>query len=77
MIQVGDFGYFPDHHDGPRFLGGAFSVDWRDRTHGSDWWPNEMPDDSDVARHGTDRLDILIAHDAPAGLDLGNGCRAS
>ena len=139
VIQVGDFGYFPDHHDGPRFLtavdtacsrhgvelwfidgnhddhfaltehrerdtpvaltdhvtymprgarvalggltfgflGGAFSVDWRDRTHGIDWWPNEMPDDSDVARHGTDRLDILIAHDAPAGLDLGNGCRAS
>lgn len=132
VIQVGDFGYFPDLSDGPRFLtavdsacarhgvelwfidgnhddhfalaqhreveapvaltdhvsyvpraarvtlggltfgflGGAFSVDWRDRTHGIDWWPSETPDRSDLARLGTERLDILITHDAPAGVDL-------
>lgn len=132
VIQVGDFGFFPDHPEGPRFLtaldaacsregvevwfidgnhddhtalaehrerdtlialtehvtyiprgarvvlggltfgflGGAFSVDWRDRTHGIDWWPNELPDHSDVARLGAHELDVLIAHDAPAGIDL-------
>ena len=132
IIQVGDFGYFPDHPDGPRFLtsvdtacalsgvelwfidgnhddhfalaehreggtpialtdrvtyiprgarlvlggltfgflGGAFSVDWRDRTHGIDWWPTEKTDHSDVSRLGGDNLDVLIAHDAPAGVDL-------
>ena len=132
VIQIGDFGYFPNHSDGPRFLnavdsacarhgvefwfidgnhddhsslaehrdnaapvaltdhvtyiprvtrinlgglkfgflGGAFSVDWRDHTHGIDWWPNEMTDSSDVARLGAEPLDVLIAHDAPAGLDL-------
>lgn len=132
IIQVGDFGYLPDHQEGPRFLtavdtafalngvelwfidgnhddhfalaehregdtpfalsdqvtyiprgarltlgglrfgflGGAFSVDWRDRTHGIDWWPNEKTDHSDVARLGGDDLDVLIAHDAPAGVDL-------
>lgn len=55
------------------FLGGAFSVDWRDRTHGIDWWPNETPDHSDLARLGTGRLDVLITHDAPAGIDLASG----
>lgn len=132
IIQVGDFGYFPDLPGGPRFLtavdtacavngvalwfidgnhddhfalaehrdqgepvaltdhvtyiprgtritlggqtfgflGGAFSVDWRDRTHGIDWWPNEATDHSDVERLGNGRLDVLIAHDAPAGLDF-------
>ena len=132
IIQVGDFGYFPDHRDGPRFLsavdqacaangvelwfidgnhddhtslaelehghipvnvtehvtylprgtrlhlggrtfgflGGAFSVDWRDRTAGIDWWHHEVTDTDDVARLGTERLNVLITHDAPAGVDL-------
>lgn len=132
IIQVGDFGYFPDRPRGPRFLsavdtacrdngvvlwfidgnhddhfalaqhreieapvaltdrvayiprgarmtlgdrvvgflGGAFSVDWRDRTYGLDWWPNERTDHVDVARLGEDRLDILITHDAPAGIEF-------
>ena len=52
------------------FLGGAFSVDWRDRRHGIDWWPNEKTDHSDVARLGTGYLDVLLTHDAPAGVDL-------
>ena len=132
IIQVGDFGYFPNFPDGPGFLadanaacatngvelwfvdgnhddhdalaqfrqadtlvrltdhvayiprgarlrlggvrfgflGGAFSVDWRDRTTGIDWWPSETTDLSDVARLGDDDLDVLISHDAPTGLDL-------
>ena len=132
IIQVGDFGYLPDHRDGPRFLstvdracaangvelcfidgnhddhtsltelehghvpvrvaehitylprgtrlglggctfgfpGGAFSVDWRDRTAGIDWWPHEVTDSDDVARLGKEPLDVLIAHDAPACVDL-------
>ena len=132
IIQVGDFGYFPDHRDGPRFisavdqacaangvevwfidgnhddhtslaelehghipvdvaehvtylprgtrlhvggcrfgfLGGAFSVDWRDRTAGIDWWHHEVTDTDDAARLGTERLDVLITHDAPAGVEL-------
>jgi len=132
IIQVGDFGYFPDHPGGPRFLtavdtacavngvelwfidgnhddhtaladhresdtpvaltdhvtyiprgarialggrmfgflGGAFSVDWRGRTHGIDWWPNEMTDHADVDRLGGDQLDVLITHEAPAGIDF-------
>lgn len=135
VIQVGDFGYFPNHPEGLRFLtavetacarhgvelwfidgnhddhsalaelrenetpvaltdyvtyiprgarislggskfgflGGAFSVDWRDRTHGIDWWPNEMTDHSDVERLGDEPLDVLVAHEAPAGLDLAAG----
>ncbi len=52
------------------FFGGAFSVDRRDRTHGIDWWPNEKTDHSDLARLGGDNLAFLIAHDAPAGVDL-------
>lgn len=52
------------------FLGGAFSVDWRDRTHGVDWWSNERTDHADAARLGEDRLDILIAHEAPAGIEF-------
>ena len=132
IIQVGDFGYFPEHRDGPRFLsmidraceangvellfidgnhddhtslaelehghvpihvaehvtylprgtrlhlggcalgflGGAFSVDWRDRTAGIDWWHHEVTDTDDVTRLGTERLDVLIAHDAPSGVGL-------
>src|SRR4051812_11791514 len=33
---------------GVRFgaLGGAFSVDWRQRTPGADWWPQEVPTDA-------------------------------
>ncbi len=132
IIQVGDFGYFPAHRDGPRFLtavedacaaqgvelwfidgnhddhaslgnlrhrqlpiaisdhvtymprgsrrglggatfgflGGAFSVDWRGRVPGRDWWPNETTELGDIERLGPDPLDVLIAHDAPAGVHL-------
>ena len=132
IIQVGDFGYFPDHPGGPRFLtaldgaceingvelwfidgnhddhtslaeldhghepanisehvtylprgtrlnvggcrfgflGGAFSIDWRDRTPGIDWWQHEVTDVDDLARLGDDGLDVLITHDSPEGINL-------
>jgi predicted phosphodiesterase len=52
------------------FLGGAFSVDWRYRTEGRTWWPGETIEPADVERLGTDPLDVLVTHDAPAGIDL-------
>ena len=57
------------------FLGGAFSVDWRDRTVGRDWWPNEVVDPSDVERLGAEPLDVLVTHDAPDGVHLHSGWR--
>ena len=52
------------------FLSGTFSVDWRDRTHGIDWWPSETTGADDVERLGGEPLDVLVTHDAPAGIDL-------
>jgi predicted phosphodiesterase len=57
---------------GVRFgaLGGAFSIDWRDRTPGTSWWPDEVTVAGDVARLGQEPLDILLTHEAPAGVPL-------
>lgn len=52
------------------FLGGAFSVDWRYRTEGRTWWPQETIEPADVARLGAGPLDVLVTHDAPDGVDL-------
>ncbi len=57
------------------FLGGAFSVDWRDRRIGQDWWPTEAIDRSDVERIGTAALDVLVTHDAPGGVHFHSGWR--
>ena len=57
------------------FLGGAFSVDWRDRVLGRDWWPNEITNSADVDRLGPGPLDVLITHDAPAGINLSSPWR--
>ena len=51
-------------------MGGAFSVDWRYRTPGRNWWPDETIDEADVDRLGGAPLDVLVTHDAPAGIDL-------
>lgn len=52
-------------------LGGAFSVDYEHRTEGKDWWPNEEPTRQDAQALITGSpLDILITHDAPAGVPL-------
>jgi hypothetical protein len=53
------------------FLGGARSVDWPYRTEGKDWWEHlEEVREADVETLGTDRLDVLISHEAPTGVDL-------
>lgn len=58
--------------NGVRFgaLGGAFSIDWRDRTPRKSWWPEEVTTMADVDALGTAPLDVLVAHDAPAGVPL-------
>lgn len=57
---------------GVRFgaLGGAFSIDWRDRVPGTSWWPEEVTTDSDVELLGSAPLDVLVSHEAPAGIPL-------
>jgi hypothetical protein len=52
-------------------LGGAFSVDWRHRQTGRDWWPEaEEVRPEDVEKLGSGELDILVSHDVPAGVPL-------
>jgi hypothetical protein len=61
---------------GVRFgaLGGAFSVDWRLRKAGRDWWPDlEEVQREDVEWLGDDPLDVLVTHDVPAGIPVGPG----
>jgi hypothetical protein len=52
-------------------LGGAFSIDWRSRGVGSSWWPEEVTTADDVEALGSGALDVLVAHEAPAGVPLG------
>jgi hypothetical protein len=49
-------------------IGGAFSIDWRDRKPGRSWWPEEVTTVDDVERLGTAPLDVLVTHEAPAGV---------
>jgi predicted phosphodiesterase len=52
-------------------LGGALSVDKAWRTEGKDWWPNEEPTVEKAERLiAGGPLDILITHDAPAGVPV-------
>ncbi|HWB35685.1 MAG TPA: metallophosphoesterase [Rugosimonospora sp.] len=56
--------------EGVRFLacGGAYSVDRRWRVPGVSWWREEEITDDDVAACGTEPVDVLLAHDCPAGV---------
>lgn len=56
-------------------LGGAFSIDKGFRAEGRDWWPQESITSDDCAAlagnvraMGWQAVDVLITHDAPAGL---------
>ena len=52
-------------------LGGAFSVDYEHRIEGKDWWRNEEPTSEEATALSADGpLDLLITHDAPAGVPL-------
>ena len=47
-------------------LGGASSIDRGLREHGVSWWPEESITEADLERLGTEPVDILVGHDAPA-----------
>lgn len=52
-------------------LGGAFSVDKFHRTEGKDWWHNEEPTQAEADQLiDAGSVDVLITHDAPAGIPL-------
>lgn len=51
-------------------LGGAFSIDWRRRVLGVSWWAEEVITPEDVATLTDDPLDVLLTHDAPAGIPI-------
>lgn len=52
-------------------LGGAFSIDWREREPGVSWWPEEQPDGEDLRRAEKNliangrRVDYVLTHTAP------------
>lgn len=54
-------------------LGGAVSHDrfYAERVEGLNWWPTERTTDADVDRLGDGALDVLVTHDAPAGVSVG------
>lgn len=55
-------------------LGGAFSVDFRYRTEGKDWWAIEDLAPDHVAEFiAGGPVDILLTHDVPAGIQLRSG----
>jgi hypothetical protein len=59
-------------------LGGAFSIDYQHRTEGKDWWPNEEPTQEEAEKLvAGGPFDILITHDAPAGVPLIGGFELS
>lgn len=68
--------YLPRGHrftiGGVRFgaLGGAYSINRARLTRGASWWPEEVVESADVTTLGTGALDVLIAHEVPAGITL-------
>lgn len=61
--------------DGIRLLayGGAWSMDWMDRTEGVTWWPEEAIDFDHLERVAdtTGVVDVLATHECPAGNPVG------
>jgi len=52
-------------------VGGAHSVDRQWRSPGTSWWPEETLTGDDVARAvAGGPVDVLVAHDCPAGVDI-------
>lgn len=58
--------------EGIRFaaLGGARSVDWSDRKPGKEWWIEETTDSAAIEYLKTQKFDVLVTHDVPAGIPL-------
>ena len=51
------------------FVGGAWSIDWKFRTSGYSWWPNEELSDAELDRMHELYLDrrprVMVTHDCP------------
>lgn len=54
---------------GRTFLGcgGAYSIDKPYRREGESWWAGETITEGDIERCGTEKVDVLVTHDAPWG----------
>lgn len=47
-------------------IGGAFSIDFAQRTPGKSWWPDlEEAHPEDLVKLGTEKLDVFLCHDTP------------
>ena len=57
---------------GRRFgaLGGAYSIDRGRGKINLDWWLEEEVEQADVARLGSEPLDVLVTHEVPAGVSV-------
>ena len=51
-------------------VGGAYSVDRKNRVKYVSWFPQETISDSDVENCGTEKVGVLLSHDAPLDVDL-------
>lgn len=58
-------------------LGGAVSVDRSHRVAGRSWWAQEAVTAEHVAALGSAPLDVLVTHEAPAGVPLKPGLQVS
>jgi Icc-related predicted phosphoesterase len=48
------------------FVGGAFSIDYKDRTSGKDWFPDlELFSNNDLKQLPDEEIDVVISHTAP------------
>lgn len=52
-------------------MGGAYSIDLRNRTPGVSWWPEETPCWEQIDRaNKRGKVDVVVSHDAPWGVDV-------
>ena len=64
-------GYIEDGtvEGGTMFIGGAWSMDWRMRTKGVDWWPGEEATQEEfdrmLAHYEEIRPKVMVTHDGP------------
>ena len=71
--KTGNWNYIPDGHieDGVLYIGGAWSIDWKMRTPGRDWWFNEelneeqMGQIEDAILNYDDEIHTVMSHDCP------------
>lgn len=74
--KSGNWNYVPDGtiKDGVLYVGGAWSIDWKWRTPGLDWWFNEELNDEEqdkifqAVTDYDDEIHTVISHDAPMSL---------